>query len=571
LLDNQSEILIGDVKVPIIKDECVIYYPISFIMEKILLKKTNTVSLQKEYSQYIKKFKIDYGLHTGSTQNVNCISEEGLKQVLSNSKIGRLSIEQRKAMNVLLEYLHMDVISEDDRFLKKVSEEMLNKWNYNEYIRDCITYVLKIEPDIVWQKCTKCNNYYPYHINFFRENQHSGKEYPLYTVCRDCTWSNTRRKDFIEHNDKELRIIYNKYGMEIYKLYRDHKVLEIYNHWIANKSNNILPKVINNEEDKITIIKDCYDKGMFSEYLDLDLKAIQKVCKFGVKGKSIIKKVNLELFGVIFRNGEEVITNVESAKIAFNNYINKHNIILKDIYNYKYEPLIKSANLKGFMRRYGNNLLGFVMELYDNKYPAYKFKIPGFKYWDSKENRIRALKYFIEEDMKIQLEKVPLYITLTVLRDKGTSTMYNVCKKYYNSLFDWVNEVYPEKFDPKDFDIHYIRNNFDSIEEAEIHDILKKKFKYVMYNPNNTDRTIKIDGKVPDWFVFTKNKCYIVEYFGLLVDRETDNSRVNDYKERTEDKIEKYDRLDGYGKVYILPDDLKDNFGGLMEKLELIK
>jgi hypothetical protein len=215
-------------------------------------------------------------------------------------------------------------------------------------------------------------------------------------------------------------------------------------------------------------------------------------------------------------------------------------------------------------------MLELIMKYYDYKYPSYKFK-GGFKnYWVKQENRIKALKYFIEEDMKIELEKVPLYITLTVLRDKGGNTLYNICKKYYNSLFEWVNEVYPNKFDPKDFDIHYVRNNFDSIEEAEIHDILKEKCKYVIYNPNNTDRTIKIDGKVPDWFVFTKNKCYIVEYFGLITDRITDNSRVNDYKDRTKNKIEKYNRLDGYGKLYIYHDDLQNNFSGLIEKLETI-
>ncbi len=573
MLDNQSEILIGNVKVPIIKDEGITYYPISFIMEKVLLKKTSQGGLQKDYSQYIKKYKIDYGLYTGSIQNVYCISEEGLKQVLNNSKIGRLSIAQRKAMNVLLEYLHMDVISEDDRFLKRVSEEMLSKWNYNEYIKDCITYVLEIEPDIVWQKCSKCNNYYPYHVNFFGENQHSGKEYPLNTICKSCAqWDHNRSKTYIKCGNNELSNIFNKYGEDAYKIYRDHKVLEVYSHWIANKNYNIFPKVINNEEDKITIVKDCYNKGMFKKYPDIISKFVYEVCKFKVDGNNLIQRINKEIYGVDIRHGKEYIDSIEDAKRAFKNYINKHNIIINDVYTYKYEQLMLDANLIGFLRRYGNNLLGYIMELYDNQYPAYKFKVRGGdKYWKVKENRIKALKYFIEEDMKVQLEKVPLYITLTALRNKGGNTMYNVCKKYYSSLFEWVNEVYPEKFDPKDFDIHYVRNNFDSIEEAEIHDILKKKFRYVIYNPNNTDRTIKIDGKVPDWFVFTNKMCYIVEYFGLLVNRETDNSRINDYKERAEDKIEKYDRLDGYGKVYILPEDLKDNFNGLKGKLELIK
>lgn len=569
----QEEILIGEVKVPVIREEDVLYYPISFVMSKVLLKKTDQGGLHKHYSEYIKKFKINYGSAIeGGTQEVNCISEEGLKKVLNNSKTGRLKINQKKAMNLLLERLHMDLISEDDRFLNKVSKEILDKWKYNEYIRDCIEYVLDGEPDIIWQKCTKCGNYYPYHVNFFRVNEHSGKDYPLYTVCRNCTCNEKRGKDLIKHNNDELRVIYNLFGEKIYRMYRDHKVIEIYNHWL---SRNIkpLPKVINNEEDKLLIIKDCYEKGMFSDYPDIVSKAIHEVCKFRVDGNNFIQRINKELFGVTIVHGKEYIDDIETAKQVFLNYLNKHNIIINNVYEYKYDQLLLDANLSGFLKRYGNNLLGYIMELYDNKYPAYKFNIiGGEKYWGIKENRIRALKYFIEEDMKIELEKVPLYITLTALRNKGTSTMYTICKKYYSSLFEWVNEVYPERFDPKDFDIHYVRNNFDSIEEAEVHDVLKSKFKNVIYNPNHTDRTITIDGKVPDWFLFTDKMCYIGEYFGLDVDRNTShNSRIEDYKERTLDKIEKYDKLGGYGKLYIFPEDLKDNFKGLMEKLELIE
>jgi len=572
-LQEQERVLIGEVSVPVIREDDIMYYPINFIMEKVLLKKTGQQGLQQEYSQYIKKLKIDYGKDTGGIQNVNCVSEEGLKKALNNSKIGRLKVDQKKAMNILLNYLHMDLISEDNRFLNKVSEEMLSKWKYNEYIMDCIKYVLENNPNIVWQKCTKCGNYYPYHINFYDVNPHSGKDYPLNTICRDCKgWDHNRGKTYIKGIDSELNNIYNTYGEDIYKVYRDHKVLEIYNHWRTLKNKSI-PKAINNEDDKLHIVKYCYDEGMFSEYPEIVTRVIHNICGFSVDGKGFIQRINKELFGVDIRHGKEYIDDIEIAKQVFINYINKHNIIIEDVYTYKYDILLKDANLRGFMRRYGNNLLGYVMELYDNKYPAYKFNIPGGdKYWGIKENRVRALKYFIEEDMKIPIEKVPLYITLTALRNKGTSTMYNVCKKYYDSLFEWVDEAYPSRFDPKDFDIHYVRNDFDSIEEAEVHDILKSKFKNkVIYNPNNTERTIKIDGKVPDWLLFTNNKCYIVEYFGLDMERNTShNSRIEDYKERTENKIEKYDKLDGYGKVYIFPDDLKDGFKGLMDKLDLI-
>ena len=566
---KQEELEIRDVKMPIIKDNNIIYYPISYIMEKVLLKSTGQAGLQKEYSQYINKFNIDYGLFSGGTQETNCISEEGLKKTLENSKIGRLNIDQRKAMNSLLEYLHMDTICEDDRFIKNVSKEVINK--YNIYIQDCIEYVLKEDPNIVWQRCTKCNNYYPYHINFFGENPHPGKEYPLYTFCRNCN-DKKRHKDLIKHSNDEFRIVFNKYGLEIFNLYKEHNTIAIYNHWI---SLNIvtMPKIINNEDDKLIIIKHLYNKDMFKDYPEITAKVIHNICKFRVDGNNsnnFIQRIHKELFGIYLVNGVEFITDIKDAKKIFFDYINKYNLNIVNVYEYNYNELIKKSHLSGFMSRYNKNLLGLIMELYDNKYVAYKFKIRGDKYWDIKENRIRALKYLIEEDMKVPLQKVPLYITLTALRNNGGHTMYNVCKKYYKNLFEWVNEIYPDRFEERDFDIHYIRNNFDSIEEAEIHDILKKEFKNVIYNPRNTDRTIVIDGMIPDWFVFTKNKCWIIEYFGMNVERVTDNRRITEYQEKTKNKIEKYKKLVGYGKVYLYPEDLKDNFRGVYDKIKKI-
>jgi len=463
----------------------------------------------------------------------------------------------------------MDTICEDKRFIKQPPDGVVEK--YNENIRDCIAYVLGEDSEVVWQKCTKCNNYYPYHINFFGENQHAGKEYPLNTVCKSCAqWDHNRSKVYIKGIDSELNNIYNTYGEDVYITYRDHKVLEIYEHW-KSKNKNKLPKVINNIDDKLFIIKHMYNQGKFSSFDDITDTSIRNVCGFGLNGINL-KELYSYIFNVGINEYKNIVNDFAGAKIIIDKYIVDNNIIIKDKYKYSYHDIIRKCSLTGFFARfYNNDLLELIMQYYDYQYPAYKFEGGFKKYWEKQENRIKALKYFIEEDMKIELEKVPLYITLTALRDKGTSTMYYVCKKYYKSLFDWVNEVYPDRFDPKDFDIHYVRNNFDSIEEAEVHDVLKKKFKYVIYNPNNTDRTIKIDGKVPDWFVFTKNKCYIVEYFGLSMDRNTShNSRIEDYRERTENKIEKYEKLDGYGKVYIFPEDLKDNFKGLLGKLDLV-
>ena len=570
---NQEEMLIGEVKVPVIRDSGELYYPISFVTKNILLKKTSQGQLHKEFSKYIKKFKIDYGSNVlGGTQDVNCINEEGLKKVVNISRVDRLSVEQRKGMNILLEYLHMDKVSEDiqyDQFIKEMSIEKINK--YNEYIRDCIYNVLELNPNIIWQKCDKCNNYYPYHNNFFNFSKEYNKDYPLNVSCKTCDpWDHNRSKTFIKGKDSNLNHIYNTYGSTIYNIYKSHDTVLIFNHWRKIGKMN-LPNILQNKEDKLIIIKYMYEKGDFKQYKEIDSKAIKEVCGFGLTHINIEDIYNYVL-GMDYYECKSIVNNISGARLILDRYFLENKNNEKSIYEYGYYEIIKECKLLGYLyKHYNNSVLDFIMDYYNNEYPSYKFKGGYLKYWSKQENRIRALKFFIEEDMKIQLDKVPLYVTLTALR-KDNSTMYTVCKNYYDSLYDWINEIYPDKFDPRDFDIHYVRNDFDSIEEATVHDILIDRFKHkVIYNPNNKDRTIKIEGKVPDWFVFASDKCYIIEYFGLNLDRNTShNSRIEDYKERTEGKIEIYDQLDGYGKVFIFPDDLKDNFKGLMDKLNMI-
>jgi hypothetical protein len=571
----QENIKIGEVIVPTILKEEMRYYPISYVMNKVLLKKTDQGGIKGSVNGYNKcviQESIDYGQGTGGIQTVNCISEEGLKEVLKNSKIGRLNVDQKKAMNVLLEYLGMDLISEDERFLKKLSAEKIKE--YPMFIQDCINEVLKENPNIVWQKCTKCGNYYPYHINFYRDNPHPGKTYNLYTVCRDCCgWNENRAKDFIRLNDNEITMAYREYGQDIYELYKNHDVIGIYKNWLEN-SKKMFPRIIANKDDILTIIKYYNDNGAFDKYDEITLKVLKD--KVGI---TLNKYINISDTYPIFYEfpvavaGE--IQTLEEAKVLINGYLKYKNIVIEDIYNFDYRDILKQCKLIGFMERnYNNSLLDFIMDYYNNEYAPYKFCAnSGFaKYWESKDNRDFALKFLIEKDMQIPIHKIPLYITKTSLREYGgSSTMYNVLHKYYKgSVYEWVNECYPNEFVELDFNINAYRNEFDSHEEKVIHDILKENLIHVTYNPRNTDNTVKINGSIPDWYSVTDNGFYIVEYFGIALDHGDYNERIHDYKEKTKEKIEKYDKIEWIKKVYLYPEDLKDNFKGLKEKIKVI-
>jgi hypothetical protein len=212
------------------------------------------------------------------------------------------------------------------------------------------------------------------------------------------------------------------------------------------------------------------------------------------------------------------------------------------------------------------------MNLFENKYAAYKFNIASINYWKVKENRIRALKYLIEDDLKIPIEKVPLYITKMCLQ-RNARTLYNLLyfKKYYSNLFEWIEECYPSKFVKADFEINKYRDQYDSNDELVIDYILKDKQINAIYNSRKYENPICINGMYPDWIAPTENGCYIIEYFGLYVYR-NENSMIDDYVKRTNEKLIKYKELEnkGYKFIGLYPEDMKNDCQGVKEKIKLI-
>lgn len=201
---------------------------------------------------------------------------------------------------------------------------------------------------------------------------------------------------------------------------------------------------------------------------------------------------------------------------------------------------------------------------------SYKFKSYE-NFWHQQDNRDLALKQFIENDLNLHIDKIPLYLTLENIR-KHSNTIRNVLRKYYNNnIYLWVNEIYPDKFIEEDFNVIVLRNVFDSIEENQIDDILRQQFTNVIYNQRNTPNTIKIYKSIPDWFIFTNNGVYVVEYFGISIDQKQYNKRISGYVQKTKNKIDKYKLANGYNFIYLYPDDLKNNYNGLYEKIKTIK
>jgi hypothetical protein len=363
----------------------------------------------------------------------------------------------------------------------------------------------------------------------------------------------------------------------MYKYYINGDIYEVYKHIILNNKN--MPNIFQNKENYLYILKKLYKKKEINssnityKYMTNNLKLsniknyihIEEVYKylFGINYKLFLWKYQ----GIILFN-----ISLDDIKVLFNNYMKYKNINIKNnIYSINYDNFIKECHLRNILiKDFNNDLLYFILNLFNYKYPAYNFKGRYKKYWKTKENRIKTLKYLIEEDIKLEKDKIPLYLTITSIRNIS-DTLYNVLKKYYSSLFEWVNEVYPDYFDPRDFDINYLRNTFDSEEEHVIDDILRENFSNVIYNKRNTKESITIEGMQPDWIILMSDKVILVEYFGMWQNRYQYNTRTVEYVKKAKNKILKYDELKLYNKLFIYPEDLKSNFKKLILKINDIK
>ena len=99
----QDFVEVNQVRLPIVKEGGEIYYPVSYLGSRVLLKDLKGNQLKRNgYGEYLKQFEIDFGEGIGGINLSYCISEVGLRKILSNSRIGGLSEDQKIAMNGLL-------------------------------------------------------------------------------------------------------------------------------------------------------------------------------------------------------------------------------------------------------------------------------------------------------------------------------------------------------------------------------------------------------------------------------------------------------------------------------------
>jgi len=206
----------------------------------------------------------------------------------------------------------------------------------------------------------------------------------------------------------------------------------------------------------------------------------------------------------------------------------------------------------------------------------YEMNVIPTNYWKDKQHRISAMKWLIEDILKLDLSKVPSTLSYTYIKECFHKFSLVLDKFYNSNIYLWINEVYPNIFNPLDFKIPLSRDGLkmDSKEEVMIHHCMLDNYD-VEVNYYGTSRKYKIynnetgENYIPDWIL---NNNFILEYFGWFHENRNENILV-EYVNKTYRKIEFYNNYCNKNNmkfIALYPEDLKNNLQGVKEKLNII-
>jgi hypothetical protein len=573
--DKQVEL--DGIVIPYCEEGGVEWYPIRYVTEKFLLKGSPQLHKNEEYKQFIKRHTIDYTFKGTTPQETYCMNRDGWNKYLNECKLNKnKTIDKIKRYNIFCDYFECD-----NKY------EIVEDVEYDDYMRDCINSVLENNKNIEFKKCLKCGREFPLHINFFPKDDRVAIGFTgSCNMCKPSAYP-------IAHVDKHARRVYKLYGNDAYLLYMNDvsKFIEKYNdkdgyeELCLHTNTNPFMKVTE-KEVLLKIIKQDY-KDKVIKVSDLNVEFVLTKYKIRVKYNNL---TNNEINEYCSDNDCKIrpwlYTCYKTEQLSlqegfdiFRRYIFENKIKIDDILNYsQYETLLKNSKLNQFSGvNFSHKItsLEFIVKYYNNEYAGYKFKLKSANYYNNKENRIFDMKYLVEKDLKIEILKIPLYITKTMLHERY-SPLYLVLNKtcYDGNLFKWIDECYPNKFIELDFNINPYRNLFDSFEEAQVDRILRTKCNNVIYNIRNSDNEVTVLDMKPDWLIISDKGTILVEYFGLYTHGGKEyKERLEIYKNKMDKKYTKYGELLklGYKHLYIYPDDLKKDFEGLHKKLKVIQ
>ncbi|MBK0010147.1 hypothetical protein IAE23_27145 [Bacillus sp. S35] len=144
--------------------------------------------------------------------------------------------------------------------------------------------------------------------------------------------------------------------------------------------------------------------------------------------------------------------------------------------------ILWSHRLKPPAMLYGWNYYEVIDNAYPGKFKAWQFQQVPDKYWhgdEGKKRAIEAVKYVIEEELKIPLNEIPIQVNIHFFNQHSLGGVFSL---FGQSPFQVVEAVYPGVFKPWQF-AHVPMNcwkNKEYIQEA-MDDFLFKQLHFSSY------------------------------------------------------------------------------------------
>lgn len=447
-----------------------------------------------------------------------------------------------------------------------------------------IEETLKIDPFIRFKRCKVCNNNLPVcDVFYFKEKRIIDGYENKCRVCRGSQYKEVLSLHVVEQESNN--ILTNKDDVIKYyeRFLSSGAVYTQSKNFIKDNYKTILKYLI---EDKYNMTDE--------EILKIERKWIQQHKLYGLSINTfngstfdMINSVYPDRFkawdfvsvGNIYWKKEN---NRRDALIWFIDKLFKNKIIitLNDLPNVLGVETFKQYRLMGLLIAYFKGHPFYAIDyIYPNMFYEWEYNVVPNGYWDVEENRIRALKQYIEDRLKIKIKYIPYILSHEYFYIHGNKFRH-VMDKYYSCNFnEYINICYPGMIDNSKLPYKNRYLTLDGIivksePERLIHYLFKKNkldFVYCDSNKYKFYDEVNHNNYIPDWMIECDDCKIIIEYYGLLNCNGSFSDDIG-YNNKYELKDKYYKDLcnvdSNYKYISIYSDDLKHNYKGLINKFK---
>lgn len=438
--------------------------------------------------------------------------------------------------------------------------------------------LIRMYGDLPKKKCKECLNVLPVHEVFFLKEKRIKDGYE--NKCRKC-----RRGSFLIGQDSKGRVKIDKSIPKKFKTIEDQ-----YEHFMNTNTLSCLSFVLDHH---LYIFKYIIDKE------NIKITELNKLDRDWFKEKrlyspllKIYKGIVYSFVNAAYPNtfkpwdfitvGRQYWQNKENRLFALNWLVNK---ALEDKVINRIEDIPCSINgeyfrdnsLGGLLDNHYKSIVFFAFnELYPDKFYIWQYNnLPG-GFYEVKENRINSMKELVEKYLKLNIKDIPKvfsyeYFNLSYT-DKYLIKFKHMLDRHYNSVYEFINEVYPNTFKESEFPYknHYI--TLDNIKvRSEPERMIHHLFMSMKINYRYGDCVGKINinnvNVLPDWYIFSNGKIVLVEYYGMLNMHHLDFGYDDKYKMKTELYNDLCSKDNNYIYLPLYKGDLKHDFKGIKDKL----